>query len=52
MHMNLSTRGNQVTVCQGSTCLTIVGELAKAVAVIAIIGLAVQTAGQLAKLLR
>lgn len=50
--MQLSSKSNQVTVCQGNTCLTVVGELAKAFAVIAMIALAVQTAGQVAKLLR
>jgi hypothetical protein len=50
--MQMSRKGNQVTVCQGNTCLTVVGELAKALAVIIMIALAVQTAGQVAKLLR
>ena len=50
--MQISTRGNQVTVCKGDTCLTVVGELAKALAAVAIIGAAVWTAGELAKLLR
>lgn len=52
MCMNLTSRHNQVTVCQGSVCLTVVGQLAKLLAVIVIIGLAVRTAGALAKLMR
>lgn len=50
--MNISARQNQVTVCMDNICLTVVGEFAKALAVVAIIGLAVLTAGQIAKLLK
>lgn len=50
--MRLSAKQNQVTVCQGDTCLTVVGELAKALAVVAIIGVAAWALGELAKVLR
>lgn len=50
--MYLSNRKNQITVCKGDTCFTVVGELAKVLAFVAIVAVAVRTAGELAKLLR
>ena len=50
--MNISSRGNQVTVCKRDICLTVVGELAKALAVVLIIGVAVSTVSQLVKVLK
>ena len=47
--MNYMTKRDQVTVCKKDVCITVVGELAKVLAFIAIIGIAVNVAGQLAK---
>jgi hypothetical protein len=50
--MNVSTRNNQVTVCKGDTCLTVVGELAKVLAFVAIVGVAAWTVNEIAKILK
>jgi len=50
--MDLSTKRDQVTVCKGDTCLTVVGEMAKVLAFVAIVGVAVATVSQVVKLLK
>jgi hypothetical protein len=50
--MNISRNRNQVTVCKGNTCLTVVGELGKVLAVVAIISIAVKTAIEITKVLK
>ncbi|SKC72272.1 hypothetical protein [Ohtaekwangia koreensis] len=50
--MNVSARKDQVTVCKGNTCLTVVGELAKALAFVAVIGVTVWTVNEITKVFK
>jgi hypothetical protein len=48
----IMNNGNQVTVCKGDTCLTVVGKFAEALAFVAIIGVAAWTVNEIVKLLK
>jgi hypothetical protein len=50
--MNISSSRNQVTVCKGDTCLTVVGELAKVIAFVVVVGMAAWTINEIAKVLK
>jgi len=50
--MNYVTKRDQVTVCKKDVCITVVGELAKVLAFVAIVGIAVATASQLVKVFK
>jgi hypothetical protein len=50
--MNYMTKKDQVTVCKKDICITVVGELAKVLAFVAIVGIAVNAAAQLVKVFK
>jgi hypothetical protein len=52
LYMTISAKRDQVTACKGDVCLTVVGDLAKALTVVLIICVAVSTVGQLIKVLK
>lgn len=50
--MKISTSRNRVTLCKGNFCLTVFGEVAKALALVAVVGVAVWTVNEFAKILK
>jgi len=50
--MNISAKRNQVTVCKGDICLSVIGEFAKVLAFVVIVGVAATAIGQIAKVLK
>jgi hypothetical protein len=50
--MKVSANRNSVTLCKGDVCLTVFGEFAKALALVAIIGVAALATNELLKVLK
>jgi hypothetical protein len=50
--MKISAKRDQVTACKGDVCLSVVGDLAKALTIVLIIGVAVSTISQLIKVVK